>query len=881
MNPQPDEKWLEAIGRALDSLDTASALNRFLMEKREALFIRPEEPLQGLATMRRYAAMIDKMVVRMLEIAVRQAQESAVSRKSEPPLLIVAIGGYGREELAPFSDIDISFIPAEEENPYIDAVVKRMFHLMMDVFTSGTRLKVGYAYRLIEDCAHLDHQTQTSLLDARYIAGNVRLFERLRSALVRHLQSATFVFEKVAERESAMSKYDDSLYRVEPNLKESPGGLRDIHTAHWLSKVKHRIFQGDVWERLHELLAIDVEELRRIQEAHDFLSRVRNHLHILSGKANDVLTMEKQESVAQAMGYRDGVSIPAIEHFMRDYYRSAEQLHRICWKLIRQVAKSRLHLEPGIDSINREIVADGEEVFGRDPVALLRIFHYAQVYRLNPGDTLRDFARLALRRRPVIEDEEAAGRVFLSILRVREGVWRTLNQMADFRVLQWYLPEFGRTMRLIPYSVIHRYTVGEHSLLAVRLIELLRETEDETLTDYKNILEALEQPEILFLAAMLHDVGKGEPEGDHSEIGAKIAGQVARRLGMNAEAATSLEFLVHHHLLMSEVSRTRDLNVEDSIRDFVAVVNRVDLLDMLFLLTYADRKALGPGLSTKVQARLLEDLYYRAERALTSPSTDDAPEDLRRFRSRLSKELSLQNLSREEIRLHTELMPAPYLLNTGLDQIALHLRLIERVRKEGPVVNFFSERGMDFTEMTVCAYDDPEPGLLSKIAGVLFANDVNIDTAQVFTRENGEEQIVIDTLWVDAHGRQLFGHQMKALEGDLTAVLTRRTAIEALLASRRRYLRPIESVQEPSIAEHLSRFHTVLEFRTDDQPGLLFRLTRALSKMGWNIHSAKIGTEGGRIRDVFYITDRQGRKISREEVEDRRDDLLRWIAEGV
>jgi [protein-PII] uridylyltransferase len=320
--------------------------------------------------------------------------------------------------------------------------------------------------------------------------------------------------------------------------------------------------------------------------------------------------------------------------------------------------------------------------------------------------------------------------------------------------------------------------------------------------------------------------------------------------------------LVRHHLLMSDTAQLRDLTLEKTIQDFTQVIDSPDLLNMLLLLTYADMEA--TGVLSPMKVRFLEDLFFRAEPVLSagiSPVADE--ERARRFRTRLSRRLSATNLSPEQIHEHTEGMPVSYLLNTGTDQMALHIRMMETLRSDGPVVEFENEPGSEITQMHLCTLERPEPGLLSQIAGVLYAHEVGVHGAQVFTRAS-RPAIALDTLWVDYHGRPIPPMKGLELEQDLVAVL-QGMPVEELLERCRKQLPPAVPPGRVKLDNNLAESHSVLEIEADDQPGFLYRITRALASLGWNIHSARISTRGDRARDAFYITALDGSKLDEEE----------------
>jgi [protein-PII] uridylyltransferase len=463
--------------------------------------------------------------------------------------------------------------------------------------------------------------------------------------------------------------------------------------------------------------------------------------------------------------------------------------------------------------------------------------------------------------------------------------------MADLGILGWLLPEMGEIMNLIPYDPSHEYTVGQHTLYVTQHLDSLRSADgSEEMRDLRQIMGELPHPEQLYLAALLHDAGKTTDDRPHSETGEELALEVCRRLRWEESAAANVAFLVRHHLLMAEVSRLRDLNLEETITEFTSMVDDLDRLNMLYLLTYADTNAVGPGVWTQVKGRFLRDLHRRAERVLAQEEAeefDDAA--LARTRRRLLKELSVENLSPDEIAEHVERMPAPYILNTSLNEMALHIGFVRRVRQGVPVIDFHDERDSTFTEVTICTLDDPEPGLLSKIAGVLYAADLDVHSAQVFTRvaprldgeerpaQGGPERIAIDTLYVDFRGRQLTPGKRKEIASNLTAVLTGQIRVEEVLQKRRKSPEIGGPVERLTLRNDLSETYTVVEVSCADPRATLYRASGALSALRWDIHSARVSLSKNRSIASFYVT---GAKEMRE-ADARRALLQRMpLAEG-
>jgi len=794
-------------------------------------------------------------------------------------MAILATGGYGRRELAPFSDVDVTFAVSEEGDPVLDAVARRMFMLIMDVFTERAGLRVGYAYRLIEECAGLDQTIQTALMDARIVAGNLDLARRLTRELFRCIEPAAFAMAKARERESAWESYGHSVYVSEPNVKEGPGGIRDLHAVLWVAKARYGIMAADPLPLLARRGLLSTNEVHRLCAASSFVMAVRNHLHYRASRQADVLTADKQDAVAADLGLAtaqtSGATQPLARALMEAYYANAEVIHRACRRVIDRSLEGPLFTAGGLVFMHGAIHPG--RVSTDVPTMVSDLLRYAQEHGVGPSpellESLRGHIADEANHELAAELERTFPQVLTNVLSSPSGVCKGIRLLLDLGLMHRFLPEFARLMRTSALSLAHRYTVGEHTLRAIEQLEQMRDAPDGPDSEYRRMFESVSRPEALFLAALLHDAGKVDLSRPHAETGAAIAQQAALRLGMDAEAVSQIAFLVRHHLLMSETTRLRDLHQEQTVRDFVSVVDTQELLTMLFLLTRADMEATGPSVWTPVQSQFLEDLYYRAEAALAGriPKSPTEPA-MAAYRTRVREELSLHNLPAADVEQHCALMPANYLLNTPPAEVAAHIRAVRRVLTAGgPVVLFPGERGKGFTVLTICTPEEPRPGLLSKIAGVLYAHDVAVHAAQVFTREsaplpgsgqNSGPRLALDTLWIDFHGKELPALKRQEVEADLVRVLSGRETIQELLARKNRRLGEGAPVRSISANNDLSDGYTVIEIRTPDQRGLLYRITRAIAAQGWDIHSARINTVGAEARDAFYVTDRQGRKVS-------------------
>ncbi len=853
------------------NLSEPSELAALLIEERRKLMEQIKQPcaLGGLEMTHQFAQLMDAVIARMFIVAcTRQGVKAA-----NLAIAVVATGGYGRGELSPYSDIDITFIPYRDGDPQIDRVIREMFTQLMDICISKCGLEVGYAYRLREDCASLDHQTICGLLDARLIIGNERLFIQFEDVFWTSFNAADFIFAKLDERRASLKKHGTTPRVVEPQLKEGPGGLRDLHTAVWITQANGmlpaaRVRGQRAMNILHREANVLSADIDRLTLAKERLLRVRNLLHAITGAERDHLVITRQEEVADLLGYRSLGSLPEestppVELFMSDLYEDMAVLRRTAGQVMRRIENSRQILGIGLDCEHKEIVPANDALANDGAEWMLWACEMAQKYNLVFSEELEQNVVALLEEDPELTDNHAAGRVFTRIISKPGKILDILQPMADLGILGWFLPEFGRLMNLIPYDPSHDHTVGQHSLYVIKNLEdLLRGDLTEEQAEMHRIMMELPHPEYLFMAALLHDSGKAFPGRPHSEVSEELVTEVCNRIGWSREAADSVRFLARHHLVMAETSRLRDINLEETIRDFTAVVDDLDSLNMLYLLTYADTRAVGEGVWTQVKGRFLRDLWRRTAAVLSDEEPvryDDA--SIARARRRLLKDLSLENLPENEVGEHVQAMPPYYLLNHSLTQIALHINFVRQVREGHSVVDFSDEPESTFTEMTVCTFDDPQPGLLAKIAGVLYACDIDVHSTQVMTRVTERDRIALDTLLIDYRGRQLSSGKRREISNHLIAVLKGETFVKEILRKKKHSFRPqarhasqnIPAWTVQSIRNDLSDSLTVVEISGTNLHGALYEACEALSSLGWDIRSARVSIWHGQALASFYV----------------------------
>lgn len=839
------ESWFENI-------TDARALSYTLIAAREKL-AEQVDAMGGIEMMHAYSDLTDVLVRRIFQIAASQAEskDPNAAKQALREIAITAVGGYGRREMSPFSDVDVTFIVGGGEDDEIDLIVKSAFRILMDVLELA-RLKVGYSYRRIDDVENLPLETETALLDARWISGNKAIFNAFESALQQAITPAAFVIDHINCRDNPGSRID-TPFLVEPNIKEGRGGLRDLHTARWIARVAFGLGGREVWEGLRSRGVVNDADIDDVANATEFLARTRNILHLTTGRGMDVFSASRHQEVAERMGYCNKAN-PLPDSYMSSFY---EHMHRI-WSIYHKVASAcleqQLELEPGMFACSGVLCVRDRGLFARDPGALLRVFQHAKNYGLGIH---RETCDLITARANGRKASAEAIMSFMSIIS-KPGAGAVIRSMADLGVLEAIVPAFKKLMTSVPGDAAHKYTVGEHSLRTVEQLDALFASNDDLFTD---VFSRVQKLDVLYMAALLHDLGKLDSKRDHARVGASMAGKAAAVLGMSDESRARVEFLVRHHLRMSETARLRDLHQKRTIRDFVSVVKDPALLDMLFLLTVADYRAVGTANWSKVQIRFLMELHDRALAAIRSPESQGP--DIDRHRRRVKRELCLANIPPDEVDEHGASMPASYLLNTPPDELAAHIGYVRSVRKGSPVVEIKDDRAGQFTLLTVVAKD--KKGLLSEIAGTLNALSIDIHAAQIFTRHS-TDNIAIDILFIDFEGRQLTEMKKWQLEGELTAVLSGQATIDELIARNGKKKFEKNDGLNVNVLDNLSDHESVIEVRALDAHGILHYLTRKISEAGFNIHSARVATWGHEARDVFYVTNSSGDKLSEDEL---------------
>ena len=838
-----------------------------LAEGVDSLKVRHAEGASGQESVRTHARLIDDLIFALTRLLAADAARDGLR---PTPLAVMALGGYGRGELNLLSDIDLMVIYEGELSPYVQRVTQELLYALWDL-----GLQIGHSLRSLDDCvamARTDFASRTSMQEARVLAGDRRLFARFQRVLrenVYRRDFGKFLETTLAERDQRYRKFGASPYIGEPNVKESAGGLRDMHTAMWLGAAK---FGARTLRELADKGLITPREQAAADAALTFLWRVRNELHFVSGHKNDVLARDLQPRIAKSLGYEDDATSLGVERFMRDHYLHARVIHRVSRRLIARCQETLSRRGSAERRQRQQALADGLVFFDgqlhladrdprllrQDPARLMKVFWHLHrlgcELSLDLERAVEDALHLVddrVRRAPEVRD------LFLDVCRSWGRVAQTFSEMHELGLLGRYLPEFGALTCLVQYDVYHRFSADQHSLLAVETLESLAPGQSAESEGIARVLTEVEKPELLILGMLLHDIGKAKGHG-HVEKGIPLIKALVARLGPPPEEATALVFLVQHHLLMSHVAQRRDIDDPKTVEQLAAATRDPQWLRMLYLLTYADMKAVGPGVLTSWRAAILWELYSRTLVRLTGGRLE--PPSREAVASRVWAELRGEG-TRDEVGTHLAWMSERYLVTTGAQRMAAHLRLIRRLETEPVATELFHHRDLGFSDLVVVTRD--LPGLFSLIAGTLAANGINILSAQIHTRTDG---IALDTFQVnDPIGEAITEEPRwtRTLQ-DLRGVIGGEQTVEGLLARRPAAGREAAAAPGPAkvaLDNQLSDTHTVVEVKCPDRVGLLYLITRTLSRERLDIGSARIATEIDQAFDAFYVTDRKGRKI--------------------
>jgi [protein-PII] uridylyltransferase len=865
------------------------ASRSFLRHHQEIIRERHQAGASGRQTVGSLTSLTDTLIRNLY-----RSVSADIPEKSFGACTLIALGGYGRGDLNPRSDIDLMFFYGGKNKGFAEKVSERMLYLLWDL-----GLEVGYSVRTGRDClemAEKDITARTALLDARYLVGDevlFRDFERtvIETVLTRNNQA--FIKEKLEENDRRLKKYGSSVYLLEPNIKEGEGGLRDLHTALWVAQVRFKI------RNLRQLIIKGVlteSEGQAFEEAFDYLWRIRNELHYLSTRKNDQIHFDQQEKIARFLGYRDSKTGPAVEQFMQDYYSHATRVEHLASTLITKATQqdeptfkilgylTRRSIEDGFYILRGELRASSQDIFEKKPGLMMRAFLLSQRHAVRLSVNLKGLIRENLHR---INDKVRRARVvnddFLEILRYPRGVENTLTDMHHLQFLNHFIPEFGRIYCKVQHDAYHIYTVDIHSLFAVEEISRLWRGEyAEKKPFLTQVANDVEKRELLLLAVLFHDIGKGEGK-DHCNKGGDLVRTIARRMGLNKEDSQRLEFLVRNHLQMAHISQRRDLHDDKLIIQFARTMGMSENLRMLYLLTFADIKAVGPDVWSEWKGFLLQELYEKTYEILERGNFQlEKRSEKVRNRKRKVVRLLEGEFDSKLVRDTLRQMSTRYILSYRSAVIIEHIRHLLSLKDKTLTMKVEHESLGEYSQVTISTLDIP--GLFSRITGVMAANGVNILGAQIYTLNNG---IALDILQVRSPTGALIRDEAKwkRVEEDLVSVLEGRARVEELVRKRQRpsFLTAPARPRFPNRVEidnEVSDEYTVIDVYAHDKVGLLYHITKTLKELGLYIGVSKISTKVDQAADTFYVQDIFGQKVTfKDKIEEIRSRLLACLDE--
>jgi [protein-PII] uridylyltransferase len=841
------------------------------------------------------AVMIDAMLGHLFEYAINAYQRTRGDLPS--PVALVALGGYGRAELCPLSDVDIMFLysaktKAAAMKPLLEHLTNEILYLLWDC-----GLKVGHSMRTLDDVfaeARKDVQTKTSLLESRLVAGSPELYETFAQAYRAFYMGENpkeYIASRLADQVTRRARYGDTPFLQEPEIKNGVGGLRDFQNALWMARVKLGITTIDELATQNYLRRSEVQSFQR---AYNFLLRVRNELHYMSKRPTDLLDLATQPRLAQNLGYHHAKLIGRVEQFMHDYYRSAQTIYRIS-KLIenrlalaletegsrlslREALRVARNLRPkrldGFVLHGHELAADTDQVFRDDPVRLIRVFRHCQQLDAIPGFHLQTLIResLPLLTKKALHSADA-NVSFRAIISEPGAVFPTLNLMHELGVLGRFIPEFKKLTCLVQHEFYHRYTADVHTLNAIRELDrIFAEAEPITLK-YREALHENEEPELLYLTLLLHDIGKAEGIEGHAESGVRIAQPLLERLQISPESRDLVLFTIKNHLVMARFWQKRDVDDPKTAAAFAELVGNPERLQFLYVHTFCDARATAASLWNGYKDTLHTSLYRATLEHLRLGEGVHA--------SHLAKKAMIQQelitkkipgIGTEEITAHFNLLPERYFIHTDATEIALHIQMVNRLLKTiasadsvgslRPIIDWQDDINRSLTVVNVVTWD--RAGLFYKLAGAFSVAGLSILSAKILSRN---DHIAIDTFYVVEPGRgvvqsataqEIFAKtvesalvQNKDLYADIVAQAQRYAG---------RYTTPVASdVLHSSFPPTVEVYHelsmqrTIVEIQARDEIGLLYRLAKIIYDQGFDITFARIGTERGIAIDSFYI----------------------------
>jgi len=876
-----------------------AACKTFLRLESAMIRMRHDAGESGLEVVHARSAMVDVLLSHLFNYAV-----SAWTANRGPlpsAVCLVALGGYGRAELSPLSDIDIMFVfPTKMKLPTVaplqEHLVNEILYMLWDC-----GLKVGHSTRSVDDIfveARKDIQTKTALLESRLIAGNESLYDTFAKAyesFYRTENPRAYIAARLEDQAARRAKYGDTVFLQEPDIKNGVGGLRDYQNALWMARVKLGI------KDMAELVSqghLRRNELRDLQRGYDFLLRVRNELHFGTKHPTDLLNLETQPRVAFGIGYTNSNLLGRVEQFMHDYYRAAQTIFRLSKMVesrlaltleektglrasfreaIRAYRHQRSKKFDGFVLRNHELIAEKDSIFKDDPARLIRVFRHGQQLDAKPDFALQALIRESL---PLINkrlmSSPDATISFRAILSEAGAVFPTLDLMHELGVLGRFMPEFDALTCLVQHEFYHRYTADIHTLHAIRELDRVFSETDPISHKYRETLHETPAPTLLYLILLLHDLGKSHGIQGHAEAGVQVAGPILERLKIDQGDRETVNFIIKNHLIMARFWQRRDVDDPSTSAAFAELVDSADKLRYLYVHTFCDARGTASGLWNGYKDTLHTTLFKATlDRLIHGEAIESRNSERTQMKHQELVSKKIPGISTEEISAHFNLLPERYFVHTDSDEISLHIQMVNKllhsissadsVGSLKPVIDWKDDLNRSLTVVNVVTWD--RAGLFYKLAGAFSVAGLNILGAKVISRT---DHIAIDTFYVVDPSRGIVQNQAATetfAKNVDQALIANRDLFPDILAQAKKYQSSrytttsnvsgeiLQSSFPPTVEVYheLSMQRTIVEIQAFDQIGLLYRLAKTIYDHGFDITFARISTERGIALDTFYI----------------------------
>lgn len=875
-----------------------AACKEFLKSERDHIRSLHQDGASGSDVVEGLTLMIDELMLALTGPAFEAIGQAFPEKDLN--FAIVALGGYGRCELCPLSDVDLMFLyPSNVEPGDLKAAQEIMVErVLYPLWDAG--LKVGHSSRTIDEvfaAARTDVQTKTSLLEARYIAGSKPFFESFEKSyylFYRKEDPKGYIEQRLQDQRERRAKYGGSVFMQEPDIKSGVGGLRDYHNTLWMARVRLNAKSVDA---LADLNYLSKQELKAFKDAYDFLLRTRNELHFRSSRATDLLSLESQPKIALRLGYRERNVLKRVEDFMRDYYRHAHtifQTSRIIenrLSLSNQTAKKsgplgsvkdfllarrreRAREVDGFTIRGTVISLQDKKVFEEDPVRLIRIFRHKQSHNVELDFELSALIRAStgLIDQKVIDSPDA-NLSFRTLLQESGNVYEPLSSMHDHGVLGAFIPEWGKLTCLVQHEYYHRYTADIHTLHTIRELDNIFTDPDPIFQRYREALHEFRLPNLLYLVLFLHDIGKSNAVRDHAENGAEAAEPILDRLQIDEENRRIIRFIIKNHLEMARFWQRHDLDDPETARVFAEQMESPDKLRLLYVHTFCDARGTAKGLWNNYKDTLHTTLFNRAMGAMQAEGQlEEEHQQHKEMTHQELLKLEIEDVSREEINAHFKLLPDRYFINTSKEDIVLHIKMINKLLYEiasadtlgalKPIIDWQQDVNRSFTVVNVVTWD--RAGLFHKLAGSLNIAGYNILSSKAISRD---DHIAIDTFYVteSSRGAASLDRSKQVFEDCIKEALVSNQdlypRIQSLVKKQDNDLyRPKDNPLAQSFQPQVDVYHelslkrTILEVQARDHLGLLYQIAKCIYQHGFDITFARINTERGIAIDTLYLS---------------------------